>query len=102
MLVSPLCSTVVYAGQSASTISHKLDNLTQDDGIVALKAGDALGFEVLSRAELESVRGEIIPIVYYYSVVYGVPYSVALATYASKMNAPMFSVAWHTYKALKE
>jgi hypothetical protein len=58
LLVFFLCSTVVYAGQSASTISHKLDGLTQDDGLTALKIGDTLGFEVISRAELEEVRGE--------------------------------------------
>jgi hypothetical protein len=45
------CHTVVSANTT-------LDKLTQDDGITALKAGDELGFEVLSRAELESVRGE--------------------------------------------
>ena len=58
LLVFFLCSTVVYAGQSVHSTNHKLDNLTQDDGITALEAGDALGFEVLSREELESVRGE--------------------------------------------
>jgi hypothetical protein len=47
------CHTVVSANGT-------LDNLTQDDGITALKAGDELGFEVLSRAELENVRGESI------------------------------------------
>jgi hypothetical protein len=46
-----ICHTVVSANGT-------LDNLTQDDGISALEAGDALGFEVLSREELESVRGE--------------------------------------------
>jgi non-homologous end joining protein Ku len=45
------CHTVVSANTT-------LDKLTQDDGITALKAGDELGFEVLSREELESVRGE--------------------------------------------
>ncbi len=44
------CHTVVSANGT-------LDKLTQDDGITALKAGDELGFEVLSRAELENVRG---------------------------------------------
>ncbi len=48
------CHTVVSANGT-------LDNLTQDDGISALEAGDALGFEVLSRAELENVRGEWSP-----------------------------------------
>lgn len=48
-----ICHTVVSANGT-------LDNLTQDDGISALEAGDALGFEVLSRAELESVRGEAV------------------------------------------
>ena len=51
MFIFFICHTVVSANGT-------LDNLTQDDGITALKAGDALGFEVLSRAELESVRGE--------------------------------------------
>ena len=63
LLVFFLCSTVVYAGQSVHNTNHKLDGLTQDDGITALEAGDALGFEVLSRAELESVRGEAWPAV---------------------------------------
>jgi hypothetical protein len=58
LLVFFTCSTVVYAGQSVHNTNHKLDGLTQDDGITALEAGDALGFEVLSREELESVRGE--------------------------------------------
>jgi hypothetical protein len=58
LLVFLTCSTVVYAGQSVHNTNHKLDGLTQDDGITALEAGDALGFEVIPRAELEEVRGE--------------------------------------------
>lgn len=60
LLVFLTCSTVVHANSTSSIISHKLDNLTQEDGLTALKIGDTLGFEIISRAELEEVRGEAI------------------------------------------
>ena len=71
LLVFFLCSTVVYAGQSVHNTNHKLDGLTQDDGITALEAGDALGFEVIPRAELEEVRGEAVQYVGTFLKYYG-------------------------------
>lgn len=85
LLVFLTCSTVVHASSTSSTISHKLDNLTQDDSLTALKIGDTLGFEVISRTELESVRGEVIPIALYYLVL-----SAPTLTYA--MQA---AIAYH-------
>lgn len=35
-----------------------LDNLSPYDGVAALRAGDAVGLEVIPRSELEEVRGE--------------------------------------------
>ncbi|MBP9836772.1 MAG: hypothetical protein KBC78_02980 [Candidatus Pacebacteria bacterium] len=85
LLVFFLCSTVVYAGQSVHNTNHKLDGLTQDDGITALEAGDALGFEVIPRAELEEVRGEAVPVALYYAVLYA-------PTLAQAMQA---AIAYH-------
>jgi hypothetical protein len=53
---------------------------TQDEGIAALEAGDAAGYKVIPRKELEEVRGEFIP---------------ALLIYAA-MNAPSLTVLMST------
>lgn len=58
-----------------------LEGFTQDDGIATLKAGDALGFEVISRAELEGARGEAIPAALYYAILYAP--TIASATQAA-------------------
>ena len=54
LIVFFTCSTVVLADNSE--LSY--DNLTPNDGIKALELGDALGYKVIPRAELEEIRGE--------------------------------------------
>jgi len=41
---------------AVSAQTDALNNLSPDDGIAALKAGDEAGLEVISRKELEGVR----------------------------------------------
>jgi hypothetical protein len=60
---------------------------TQDEGIAALEAGDAAGYKVIPRKELEEVRGESLPAavvialatISYYGLVYGVPFALNYA-----------------------
>lgn len=61
-----------------------------------MEAGDALGFEVLSRAELESVRGEAIPAVLYYAVLYA-PSLTALLSSSIANHFPIMVIrhAWN-------
>jgi len=64
------CSTLATAGT--------IDKLTQNDGMTALQIGDTAGYEIISRTELEEVRGEIVPVVAYYSLAYGYPILFAI------------------------
>lgn len=52
LTLSLSCSTMVMAD------TDTFAKFSQEDGMSALYAGDAQGFEVLQRAELEEVRGE--------------------------------------------
>lgn len=84
MIISFFCSTLAIA-------SPTLDNLDQNNGIAALQAGDAIGLEVIQRSELESVRGEVIPLVlmpYIYeagilAMRYGIPFALNYVASAS-------------------
>ena len=52
------------------------------------------GAVAMSDNEMSEVRGEFIPLLAYYAVVYGVPYSVAFAAMLSRSGVPLIRIAF--------
>jgi hypothetical protein len=48
----------------------------------------------MTNSEMDEVRGEFIPLLYYYAVVFGVPYSIAYAASLARAGVPYITIAW--------
>jgi hypothetical protein len=92
---------IMFATMVPAQADTAYKTFTQDEGIAALEAGDAAGYEVIPRKELEEVRGEFAPVLYYVAV-YGVPAVVSLGVAATRMNAPMLGATIQAVKAWKK
>jgi hypothetical protein len=97
---------ISYAVTVLAYADTDLSTFTQAQGMATIQAGDTMGLEVIPRAELESVRGEALPLVVvaalgtisYYGLVYGVPFAL---NYAAGLSSGSWYVSNHIKNQVK-
>lgn len=92
---------IMFATMVTAQAETDLSKHTYHDGQAAINAIDAMGLETIPRKELEEVRGEVAPVIYYVAV-YGVPTAVWAAGAASRFNAPMVTASIQAAKSWKK